>query len=205
MRGGRPCSQVDLCVLAAGASGDPANYGCGGTCGRDECRQVDIVAVVAGLAQKPHVTVDGRTEMALARRADALAADGGLELEPGDLVGLGPPCELPPDARRAARAVWGPSRLLDGPVGLAGDPDWAPDRCGLCPACRGLVAAADDYSVEVEPRAGDLSPDGIRLALAAHARAHHVRPARPRPIPSVGHSGPRGPRGPRELPAWLVL
>ena len=185
-------------MLAAGASGDPAKYGCGGACGRDECRQVDIVAVVARLARKPQVTVDGRTEMALARRADALAADGDLELEPGDLVGLGPPCELPPDARRAVRAVWGPVWLLDG-AARPGDPDWAPDRCGLCPACRGLVAAADDYSIEVEPRAGDLSPDGIRLALAAHARAHHVRPARPRPIPRVG------PRGPRVLPAWLPL
>lgn len=197
----RPCSQVDLCALAAGASGDPASYGCGGTCGRDGCRKVDIVAAVAGLAQKPPIAVDKNpaTEMALKNHADALAADGGLELEPGDLVGLGPPCELPPDARRAARAVWGPSRLLDGPAGRPGDPDWAPERCGLCPACRGLLAAANAYSVEVKPRADDLSADKIQLALARHARAKHVGPARPRPIPGVRR------RGARELPAWLLL
>lgn len=196
------CSQVDLCALAAGASGDPASYGCGGTCGRDGCRQVDIVGAVAGLAQKPPVTVSELTEMALAEAADALAADGALELEPGDLVGLGPPCELPPDARRAARAVWGSSRLLDGPVSLAGDPDWAPERCGLCPACRGLLAAAEEHSVEVEPRAGDLSPEGIQLALARHAPAHHVQPARPQPIPRVDQVGSRRAR---QLPAWLLL
>lgn len=189
------CSQVDLCVLAAGASGDPAKYGCGGACGRNGCRQVDIVAVVAGLARKPPVTVDGRTETALAEAADALAADGWRELEPGALAGLGSPCALPPDARRAARAVWGPSRLLDGSAVRPGDPDWAPDRCGLCPECRGLLAAAEAYSVEVDPRAGDLSPDGIRLALAAHARARDTRPAQAQPIP----------RGSRRLPVWLVL
>lgn len=196
------CSQVDLCVLAAAAGGNPAKYGCGGPCGRKGCGQVDIVAELAALTRGPQVTVDEETQRALAGVADALEADGGLELEPGALVGLGPPCALPPDARRAARAVWGPSRLLDGPTARPGDPDPPPDRCGLCPACRGLLAKAADYSVVVEPRADDLGLCGIRLALAAHARRVQTQASaesRPRPIPRGG------PGGARQLPAWLPL
>jgi hypothetical protein len=200
--GGRPCSQGDLCALAAGASGDTANYGCGGACGNDPCREVDIVAVVVNMVRKPPLAVDAATEAKLAEIADALAADGDLELGPGALKGLGPRCALPPGARRAARAVWGSSGLLDGPAGRPGDPDWAPDRCGLCPACRGLLAEAADYSVVVEPRADDRSPGGIQRALAAHAREVQTQAraeSRPRPIPREGQTSAR------RLPAWLPL
>ena len=88
--GGRPCSQGDLCALAEASSGDPTNYGCGGACGNDPCREVDIVAVVVNMVRKPPLAVDAATEAKLAEIADALVADGGLELEPRALVGLGP-------------------------------------------------------------------------------------------------------------------
>ena len=68
----------------------------------------------------------------------------------------------------------------------------APERCGLCPACRGPMEVAADYSVVVEPRADDRSPGGIQRPWprtrgeATQARVE----SRPRPIAQRARGAP---------------